>query len=272
MSGGSRRAEACQCGSSARGAVGWRDTARNGPTQSTRLWVWWLKQARNIAFKICFNAPILLKIFQTMYIQECGKEFGSSRHCDGEMFFFTRFSSQTCLDCVGFQTKSQSHKTSAFGLGAFFLPGRQRWCHFTRGLSWGACGNRKQGMLQPFPSCQPNTRHDRISDAAFGAFVCLLTGYQFQWGIFERLKRLKAYDIISYPCKVQTVLEGLSFRMPASQGRQSGGRRMPGSQTVAFFSSLATRWILVAICCPFLDRSSCSLEAQFAVFVAIMSS
>ena len=25
-----------------------------------------------------------------------------------------------------------------------------------------ATGNRKQGMLQPFPSCQPKTRHDRI--------------------------------------------------------------------------------------------------------------
>ena len=43
-----------------------------------------------IAFKICFQAPILLKIFQTMYIQECGKGFGSSgRHC------------QSCYICYG---------------------------------------------------------------------------------------------------------------------------------------------------------------------------
>ena len=33
-----------------------------------------------------FKAPVLLKIFQTMY--ECGKELGSSRcHCHGEALF-----------------------------------------------------------------------------------------------------------------------------------------------------------------------------------------
>lgn len=47
-------------------------------------------------------------------------------------------------------------------------------------------GNRKQGMLQAFPSCQPKTCHDRISNADFA--VCPLTGYQFPWAIFERSK------------------------------------------------------------------------------------
>ena len=53
--------------------------------------------------------------------------------------------------CLGWI--SESYKTSAFGLGAFFLPGSQRWCHFTRGLSRGACGNRKQetGHASAFP-------------------------------------------------------------------------------------------------------------------------
>ena len=29
--------------------------------------------------------------------------------------------------------------------------GSQRWCRFKRERGWGACGNRKQGMPQPFP-------------------------------------------------------------------------------------------------------------------------
>ena len=58
-------------------------------------------------------------------------------------------------------------------------------------------------------------------------------------GNFKRLERLlhrvsKAYSIISYPCKVQTAFEELTFQICASKGRQSGGRRMPRSQTVVF--------------------------------------
>ena len=36
-----------------------------------------------------FKAPVVLKIFQTMHIQECGQEFGScsGRHCHGEALF-----------------------------------------------------------------------------------------------------------------------------------------------------------------------------------------
>ena len=90
------------------------------------------------------------------------------------LVLFTGFPSQTCLGCVRFQTKSESNKTSAFGLGVFSTPGNQRWCHFTGGLSGGACGSRKHVMLQPFPSCQPNTCDDRISNADIG--VCL-----FDW-------------------------------------------------------------------------------------------
>ena len=34
------------------------------------------------------NAPVVLKIFQAMYIQECGKELGSlGCHCHGEVLF-----------------------------------------------------------------------------------------------------------------------------------------------------------------------------------------
>ena len=62
------------------------------------------------------------------------------------LFLFSGSSSQTCLDCVRFQTKSQPHKTSAFCLGDLLTPGSQGWCHFTRGLSWGGCGGNSELM------------------------------------------------------------------------------------------------------------------------------
>ena len=35
-----------------------------------------------------FNAPVVLSIFQTLYIQECGKELGSlGCHCRDEVLF-----------------------------------------------------------------------------------------------------------------------------------------------------------------------------------------
>ena len=138
--------------------------------------------------EFAFNAPVVLKIFQRLYIQECGKELGSlGCHCHGEALFGSL----------------QVFKSNLFGL-----------CLLSNHLT----------VAQDF-------------GADFG--VCLLTGYQFQWGIFERLKRLlrqvsQAYTIISYPCKVQSAFEQLTFQICASKGRQSGGRRMPRSQTVVF--------------------------------------
>ena len=232
------------------------------------------------------NAPLLLKIFRTICIEECGKEFGSSgRHCQSlswrsVVWFFRGFPTQTCWGCVCFSdqlSKSKSHKTAAFGLSAFFLPGSQRWCHFTGGLSWGACGNRKQSMLQPFPSCQP-TCHDRISDAEFG--VSPFDWISVSLGNLKRLKRLlrrvsKAYSIISYPCKVQTVLEELTFQVCASQGRQSGGRRMPGSQTVVFSFHgkhvnlrcylLSNHWLIILFV-PFLLPKCCAMHLYLALW------
>ena len=55
--------------------------------EDTFLFQWSLVSLKEfIAF--AFNAPVLLKIFQTMYIQECGKELGSlGCHSHGEVSF-----------------------------------------------------------------------------------------------------------------------------------------------------------------------------------------
>ena len=137
-----------------------------------------------------FMHQLSRRSFEQYTFKNVGKNSGVRdipvSHCHGEVLFGSLevFQPKLVWGVSAFRpTKWQSHKTAAFGLSPSFLPGSQRWCHFTRGLSWGACGNRKQGMLQPFPSCQPNTRHDQISDADFA--VCPLSGCQFPWGIFN---------------------------------------------------------------------------------------
>ena len=54
-------------------------------------------------------------------------------------------------------------------------------------------GNRKLCMLQSFPSCQPKTCHDRISDADW---------IELQWGIFKtcllrQISKADSYHIVS---------------------------------------------------------------------------
>ena len=152
-------------------------------------------------------------------------------HCHGEVLF-TGVSSQICLGCVRFQAKSQSDKSSVFGLGAFLLPGSQRRCHFTRGLSGGACGNRKHCMLQPFTSCQPKTCHDRISDADFG--VSPLTGYQFQCLILNvwrdccvGYRRLTVSHRIHAKCRLRSKNWLSKFVLPKADKAEAEGCQDP---------------------------------------------
>ena len=114
---------------------------------NARLWVCWLKPAnKNIAFAF-FKARVVLKMlcFKQCRFKYLGNSSGVRditplvKWC---LFLFSGSSSQTCLDCVRFQTKSQPHKTSAFCLGDLLTPGSQG-CHFTRGLSWGGCGGKQ---------------------------------------------------------------------------------------------------------------------------------
>ena len=101
------------------------------------------------------------------------------------LFLFAGVSSQTCLGCAPFQTKSQSHKTSGPGRTWCFpnarkskmMPFQQRtWLRCLWKQETGACFSLSKHAKQ-------KTCHDPISDADFD--VCPLTGYQFQWGTFN---------------------------------------------------------------------------------------
>ena len=243
----------------------------------TRLWVWWLKQARNsLHLKLVFKHQFSWRSFKQCTFKNAGKSSGVHVIVMVKWFLLHVFQVKLVWVVSVFRP---SLRTSAFGLGAFFLPWSQRWCHFTGGLSGGARGSRKQetGHASAFPF-MPTKNVPRSNFKC--RLCCLPFNYQFPWGIFERLKRLlrqvlKAYECLWYDivsmqsadCIGRTVFPNACF--PRQTKRRQKDARIPDS---CFFSSLATMWILVAICCPFLDRSSCSLEAQFAVFVAIMSS
>ena len=189
-----------------------------------------------------------------MYIQECGQEFGSSgRHCQSLswwsiVWFFTGVSSRTGLGCVGFQTKSQSHKSAAaFGVSAFFQEAKDDAIS-PEDLAEVPVetGNRKHGMLQPFPSCQPKTCHHRISDSDADFGVCL-----FGWildisfnGEFQRFEEIVAsgieglwYHIVSMQsadCIRRTVFPNACF--PRQTKRRRKDAKIPDC---CFFPSLA---------------------------------
>ena len=211
------------------------------PTQEYEFDDWSSQEIHHV----CFKAPVVLKTFQIMYIDSniSAKEFGTA----------ATLTVKRCLILFGF------FKSNLFGLCPMscdkatttpqnFPPLAARkpkmmWFHQRMYL-----GNRKRerGILQLFPNSQLVRCQDQISNADFGVWCLPFNCYQFQWGISSISGDCcivsKAYSIILhiilYPCKVQTLLEGKIIQIRASQGRQSGGRRMPRSQTVVFVPSL----------------------------------
>ena len=104
--------------------------------------------------------------------------------------FFAGFLSQTCLGCVGFQTKSQSHKTSVFGFGAFcgHLRVSELWTFASRcitscsKLRWCRCTS-ENSYRKHLSNGDPNWGHQ--SSPKLQTLQLLLSG------IFLSLKNLK---------------------------------------------------------------------------------
>ena len=186
---------------------------------------------------------------------ERARKFGMSLSWWSIVWFFRGFPSQICSGCVHFHTKSQSHKSSAFGLGAFL---RQEGKDDA--ISLEDLAEAEVPVETRNRACFSLSLHANQKRAAIGfemptLVFALRLDISFNGEFFNvwrdcciRYRRPTA----SYPCKVQTAFEELTFQICASQGRQSGGRRMPRSQTVVFLS-VGNISILVAVCRQFVD-------------------
>ena len=125
-------------------------------------------------------------------------------------------------------------------------------------------------MLQPFPSCQPKTCHDQISEADSG--VCLLTGISMN---FNRLKRLLRRLIVSYRiCRLRSKNWLSKCVLPKADKAEAEGCQdprqlffsFPGKHVNLSCYLLSIRWLIIlfwgsvecCFCCHNVALSTCT--------------